>query len=523
MEKDPRLEDALFRYQIIAPLLDPDLRRGEKVTIMRRLAQRMHTHPSGEKRRYKYPTIKEWYKLYRRGGFDALFPKGRSDKGKPRSLSDEIIEKASQLKLELPSRSLSTIIDILEREGDIEKGKVSISTLARALSSRGISGRILHQKEVFRRYCAEFPNDLWQSDQYYGPYIPHPKDPAKKSPTQLFLFLDDASRLVCHAQFYHDGSLLSLEDTFRKAILRRGVPKKTYFDNAKVYSSSQMRSVCASLGIQPIYAQPYSPEGKGKVERFLGYLDSQFIPEVKKSGVDTLERLNELLWAWIERRYHRKEHSEIGNTPLDAWMEYVDRIRFASDDEIRKAFLWRERRVVGKACTVKLLGDYYEVFPALANKKVELRYDPHDLSHILVFYNGEFFQKAYPLEPRPDVGKRESISHDESIRDTGIDYLGKILKDHKSAQKEELKGVVPLKRASTENFTLLELLSLLEEKGLAVGEYERGVVRDCFNTYSPFKKEIVEKALDLAVEFKGKGQHITFYLDKIVQLHKERR
>lgn len=522
MDKDRRLEIALFRYQIIAPALDPDLKRGEKTRILRQKAQKLYDHPTQGKRRYKFEALRKWCKRYRKGGLDALLPKDRSDKGKSKALSPAIITKACDLKLELPSRPISSIIDILERCGDVAQGVVKPSTLARVLASKGLSGRTLKEKQAFRRYMAEFPNDTWQSDQYSGPYVPDCQNPDKKVKTQLFVFLDDSSRLLCHGQFYLDGSLLSLEDCFRKAVLRRGLPKRVYFDNGKVYSSSQMRSTCAYLGIQPVYAQPYSPEGKGKVERFLGYVESNFIPELKRHPAKGLDELNQLFFAWVERRYNRKVHSEIGKTPLDAWMEHMDKIRFASDDEIRKAFLFKEERAVGKARTIKLLGKYYEVLAILAGKKVEVRYDPQDLSSVLIFYQGDFFQKAYPLKPGPDVGKKVKLDEDQS-KDTGVNYLQTLLRDHKEAQKTELAGLSLIRRPSDSRFTLLDLLSLLGKKGLSLSSYDKEHIQHSFDTFGPFDKDLAEKAVELAIELKGKGQHISFYLDRIVKIHKETR
>jgi len=360
----------------------------------------------------------------------------------------------------------------------------------------------------------EFPNDTWQSDQYSGPYFPDCQNPDKKVKTQLFVFLDDCSRLLYHGQFYPDGSLLSLEDSFRKAVLRRGLPKKVYFDNAKVYSSSQMRSTCAYLGIQPIYAQPYSPQGKGKVEKFLGYADSNFIPELKRHPAKSLEELNQLFFPWVERRYNHKLHSEIGKTPLDAWMDHIEKIRFASDDELRKAFLFKQDRIVSKARTIKLMGQYYEVLPVLVNKKVEVRYDPQDLSSLLIFHQGDFFQKAYPLKPTPHVGKKEDLEEDQP-KDTGVDCLKTLLKDHKEAQKKELAGLSLVRRPSDNRFTLLDFLSILGKKELCLSSYDKEQIQHCFDTFGPFDKQLAEKAVELAVELKGKAQHISFYLDRI--------
>lgn len=120
------------------------------------------------------------------------------------------------------------------------------------------------------------------------------------------------------------------------------------------------------------------------------------------------------------------------------------------------------------------------------------------------------------------MGKKEGLEEDYS-RDTGIDYLGKLLKDHKEAQKKELAGLNLIRRPSDNRFTLSELLSLLGKKGLSLSSSEKEQIQHCFDTFGPFDKELAEKALGLAIELKGKGQHISLYLDRIVKIHKETR
>jgi hypothetical protein len=199
-------------------------------------------------------------------------------------------------------------------------------------------------------------------------------------------------------------------------------------------------------------------------------------------------------------------------------MGHIDKIRFPSDDDVAKAFLFTEDRTVSKARTIKLLGKYYELLPVLVNKKVEVRYDPQDLSSVLIFYQGDFFQKAYPLNPPPNVAKNTQIQN--QTKDTGLNYLQTLLKDHKEAQKKELPGLNFVK-PSDNRFTLPQLLALLGKKDLPLSPYEKKQIQHCFDTFGPFDKQLAEKALQLAIDLKGKSQHISFYLDTIVRLHKQ--
>ena len=86
---------------------------------------------------------------------------------------------------------------------------------------------------------------------------------------QVFLqtTLDDASRLIPHAQFYPNQGLDCFLDCLRQAISARGIPTRLYMDNAKIYRSPQVARIAASIGILIIHTPPYQPEGRGKIER----------------------------------------------------------------------------------------------------------------------------------------------------------------------------------------------------------------------------------------------------------------
>jgi len=65
---------------------------------------------------------------------------------------------------------------------------------------------------------------------------------------------------------------------------------------------------------------------------------------------------------------------------------------------LREAFLWSETRSVAKqTATVSLLGNEYEVDPALAGRRCELVYDPFDLTRIEVRYQQRAFGIAVPV------------------------------------------------------------------------------------------------------------------------------
>jgi len=65
----------------------------------------------------------------------------------------------------------------------------------------------------------------------------------------LHAILDDASRLIPHAQFYASQGLDACLDCLRQAVAARGVPVQLYMDNAKIYRSPQLARISASVGM----------------------------------------------------------------------------------------------------------------------------------------------------------------------------------------------------------------------------------------------------------------------------------
>lgn len=84
--KDPETQYAhdiaLFRYGVIAELIHlPPATKGLYARIAQ-LAERDYTVPGSERTRFAPETIRHWLKRYRHGGFDALLPKPRADRGR---------------------------------------------------------------------------------------------------------------------------------------------------------------------------------------------------------------------------------------------------------------------------------------------------------------------------------------------------------------------------------------------------------------------------------------------------------
>lgn len=263
MNDEQATEVAVFKYGVIAPFLDQHCDDEEKARHRRRVLNQEHEIPHTRRKRIAARTLREWVFNYKRFGLEALKPKKRSDKGKPRVFDVKTLERAIELKEEKPERSVDRVIEILVEEGTADEGEIKASTLSRHFNLLDMTYRKLKVKTGFKRYELDRENAQWQSDVKYAIFLPDPENPEKSKRTYLVAFLDDYSRYVPHAEFYFDENLPALEDCLKKAILKGGIPDRIYVDNGQIYRSNHFKAVCAELGMRHIFASPYSPQGKG--------------------------------------------------------------------------------------------------------------------------------------------------------------------------------------------------------------------------------------------------------------------
>ena len=440
---DRNTQIALFRYGLIAHLLFGPLSNGQMERALREIASRRYVIPYSKRTLVGVSTLRRYLKQYQQGGFDALRPGERSDKGVPRALPPEVLQKAIALRQEQPARTTPMIVELLQRDPELKLSQaLNAHTLTTHLRACGQTRRLLaHSPHTFRRFERDHPNALWQGDAMVGPWLPDPNQPGKKRRAHLFCFLDDHSRLVPHAEFFWDEALPRLERVLKVAILKRGLPKALYVDNGQVYNAIQFSVACASLGIECIHTAPYSPEAKGKQERFFETVRLQFMPEVETSAIATLAELNESFWAWLELVYHPKVHSETGQSPLERYQAGLAQVRQAEAETLRKAFLWREKRKVRKDGRIELQGNTYRVDPQLTGRQIELHFDPFDLSTLNVWMDGNHLGKATVLQQGRDkhiaVERLSPQTPQPPKPASSLDYLAILRAEYHTLQRQQ--------------------------------------------------------------------------------------
>ena len=387
MNDDKAEKIALFRYGLIAPLVLEILPRGELTRRAQEVASRLYDIPHSTRRQVSVDTLLEWTLRYRRNGFAALTPQPRQDRGQTRAVAPETAALIERLKRENPHRTGAALLREL---APAQAGTLSASTLYRFLRARGLTERqlLLDKATAHKKYEAEFANRIWQSDMLFGPWVRR----AGGGKMQVFLqaTLDDASRLIPHAQFYPNQGLDSFLDCLRQAISARGLPTRLYMDNAKIYRSPQLARIAASIGILIVHTPPYRPEGRGKIERFFRSVREQFLDSLDPQALLSIEQLNERLWHWLDTVYHRREHSALQTTPLLRWQRDIEQVRqLPPATDMRRLFFHRVDRLVRRDSTFLLRNRFFEAPPQLAGKRIEVRFDPLDPAHVEIYCDGK--------------------------------------------------------------------------------------------------------------------------------------
>jgi putative transposase len=434
---NPKAEKlALFRYGIIAPLVIEPLPRGELTRRAEEIASRQYDIPDSRRRALSVDTLLEWAKRYRQGGLEALAPKTRQDRGKPRAITPQLATLIERLKRENPHRTGATLLRELALSSGKNEPPLSSSTLYRFLKQRGLSERELLAPQGRKKFEAELANQIWQADMLFGPWVERPGG----GRMQVFLHatLDDASRLIPHAQFYPSQGLDACLDCLRQAMAARGVPTRLYIDNAKMYRSPQLARIAASLGTLIIHSRPYQPEGRGKIERCFRTVREQFLANLDPKRLLSLDQLNERLHAWIESVYHRSEHSALGTTPLLRWQKDIEQVRqLPPGADLYRLFLHRLDRLVRRDSTFLLHNRLYEAPAPLAGHTVEVRFDPFQEGAVEVWFEGKLQALACPLDAVVN-GRLPSPKPTPATagKPTGINLV-ELVNENKQEQNEE--------------------------------------------------------------------------------------
>ena len=362
---------ALFRAQMIGTLAHRRFERHGQLKGELRELSHARVIPPGTAcpRSYSVTTLERWLYAYKNGGLEALRPRARSDRGHGRALTRAQRELLLDIRREHPTASVALVLRTLAKDGRLEAGAVSPSTVCRLYEEHGLVRLPSSKRDATRRrrWEAAHPMALWHSDVCHGPAL----RVAKKSvPLRIHAILDDASRYVVAlraADNERESEMLALSV---EAIRRFGRPGALYLDNGSTYVGDTLATMCGRLEVGLWHAAPYDPEARGKMERFWRTLREQCLSHIGTRG--SLHEVQVRLLAWLDGHYHRAPHGGLmGKSPLEVFERDRPEPRHATEKELGDALTIRARRRVRKDGTVSVGGVEWELTQGfLAGRKV---------------------------------------------------------------------------------------------------------------------------------------------------------
>lgn len=395
MHKKPSLE---LRLQILCAI---DYAPGTTIRArIQAVAKAPFTDPiTGLVHHFTWRTISTWLYRFKKDGVTTLENKTRADKHARRKVqANELAEALHEI---VPTLALnkvgripkSVLYRLLLERGLLLRSQLSPTSFYRMVREhRLLEGEVSHKLRL--SFAMQYANQLWQADTMHGPAILQSDGSWKKS--FLIAFIDDASRVITHAQFFYRDNTEHMIDAFRTALFKRGKPERLYFDNGANYASKEILQACLRLNIHLSHAPVRDGAAKGKIERFFRGFRDRFL--VQHPTFDSLEQLNQLTQQWVEQQYNRQMHSGIQMVPIDRFNLDIRRIHYLTDDEYTdEVFFIEQSRKVSKTNVFSINNQRFECPVDLRNQQVQVRFDRTRHDRFVVYFNDKRMGNAMPL------------------------------------------------------------------------------------------------------------------------------
>jgi transposase InsO family protein len=349
---------------------------------------------------FTWRTISTWLYRFNKHGVTTLDNRTRRDKNTYRKIQPNELGEAINEILPTLGRSKNGSIPkmalyrLLMKRNYFQRSQLSQTSFYRMVRDNQLLN--LEQSKTLRQsFAMQFANELWQADTMYGPSIKQADGSWRK--TFLIAFIDDASRLITHGEFFYNDNTVNMCDAFRTALFKRGKPERLYFDNGSNYSSKEILQACVRLDIHLSHAPIRDGAAKGKIERFFRGFRDRFLVENK--DFSSLEQLNQLTHQWIEHDYNNQVHSAISMTPLDRFTLDHTRLTFLYDDDTtEEVFFIEESRKVSKTNVFSINSQKFECPVDLRGKSIGVRYNRSVRDKFIVYYRDNRMGQATLLD-----------------------------------------------------------------------------------------------------------------------------
>ena len=363
---------------------------------------------------FTWRTISTWLYRFKKAGITTLNNKTRSDKNSYRKVKvNELSEAINEIIPTLSKNKTGTIpkmtlYRLLLKKNYFQRTQLSQTSFYRMVRENDLLN-LETTKKLRHSFCMQFANELWQADTMYGPSIKQFDGSWKK--TFLIAFIDDASRVITHGEFFYNDNTENMIDAFRTALFKRGKPDRLYFDNGSNYKSKEILQACIRLDILLSHAPVRDGAAKGKIERFFRGFRDRFL--VQHLEFKSLEKLNDKTHEWIENEYNHQKHSSIQMTPVDRFTLDHSRIHFLTDDEYtQEIFFVEESRKVSKTNLFSINSNKWECPVDLREKQIQVRFDRNNKHRFIVYFNGNRMGEATPVNLVYNANSRKAKQGD---------------------------------------------------------------------------------------------------------------
>jgi putative transposase len=364
------------------------------------VSQMTFTDEDGHPRQFTWRTIQTWYSRYQKHGVTVMENKPRSDKGKRRKVALEELDEAigkvlPKVHHKTPSKAL--LYRLCIEEGLLTRAQVAPNTFSRLVNEYDLL-KPGSDSENKRRlaFAKAHANEMWQADTLFGPYI---QIDGSSVQTRLIAFIDDASRVCAHGQFFAAENVDTLIEALRAAFYKRGVPRSLYVDNGSIYTSKEIIQICNRVGCLLAHTPVRDGAAKGKVERFFRTVRDQFL--ARALDLSSIDSLNRQFTQWVEEQYNAQKHSILGMTPLDRFALDRSNVRFLPPNQANdELFFVEENRLARADNTFSFKSMRWEAPCHLPDRTIQIRFQRKaPASRVVVYYKGERMGEAKILNP----------------------------------------------------------------------------------------------------------------------------
>lgn len=418
-------------------------------------------------------TLQRWHRRYLDDGIAGLNLQPRVDAGTRRTAAETVLF-IEHLALTRPRPSLATLHRLTVAEttqhGRPVPSYATVREIVRALDpalvTLALAGPASYRDrhELVLRRRADRPNQTWQSDHTELDILIVGSD-GKPDRPWLTTVMDDYSRAICgYTVFTGAPSALNTALALRQAIWRKtdpawamcGLPDILHVDHGSDFTSHHLERTAIALHIRVIHSTVGRPQGRGKIERFFGTINTELLPALPghlapgnrtPTPVLDLPGLDRAIGEFIGT-YNDRTHSELGISPRDAWVAdgWLPRMP-DSLQELDGLLLTVPKNRVVQRDGIHFQGQRYlaTTLAPFVGHTITIRYDPRDISEIRVYDRDTFICTAID-EAHPNL--RLSLRDIETARRARRKQLRRAINDRipTVAIREETRAPDPAKR-----------------------------------------------------------------------------